>query len=172
MILQSSSSQEENEQYPSGDKDHELLAACIQLGMPTKPAEKRFSNSTLQSKLGNLLSSESSLRSGIPIKSRMAQSFPSPCQTVSTPTNNFPGTSKVASSADHKLTNSFCDNNENLLVNSSTVAKSRFSTSQESSAEPAKGISQAFLSKCLSVCKKYPALSQKSSFEQGERDFS
>lgn len=57
-------------------------------------------------------------------------------------------------------------------MNSSTAAKSledkRISASQESAADPAKGISQAFLSKCLSVCKKYPALSQKSNFEQGE----
>lgn len=172
VLFQSSSSQEENEQHKSGDKDHELLAACIHLGMPTKSAEKRFSSSTLQSKLGNLFSSESSPRSGIPIKSRMVQSFPSPCKSAAVSANNFPGTSKVTSSGDQKLISSFCDNNDNLLVNSSAVSKSledkRITASQESAADPAKGISQAFLSKCLSVCKKYPALSQKSNFEQGK----
>lgn len=126
------------------------------MGKPAQPQEKPLNSSTLHSRLGNLVSSDSTPRSGIPVKSRMAQSFPAP----------------VASSKDQKLSNSFCDDNDNVLEGSGSAEALVQRNSQDSNgAEPVKAVSQAFLSKCLSVCKKYPALSHKSSFEQGKDTF-
>ncbi|KAG8195400.1 hypothetical protein JTE90_001412 [Oedothorax gibbosus] len=148
---ESPSSQEETNRSNNHNQDHELLAACILMGKPAPP--QPLNTSILHSRLGNVQSSDSPPRSGIPIKSRMAQSFPA----------------AVPTSTDQKLSSSFCDDNDNVLESSGNAESSVQKTSGDvDGTEPVKAVSQAFLSKCLSVCKKYPALSHKSSFEQGK----
>lgn len=135
--------------------------------MPRNGGHKHQINTSLHSKITNLFSSISYSRSSIPVKSRLTQSFPAP--------QNFPGTSQSSNlPSSRHLTNSdgtICDDNDNLLVHSGTDQKQREDTfsSQINSSESKKVISEAFLSKCLNVCKKYPALSQKSSFDQASK---
>ncbi|XP_055953472.1 adenomatous polyposis coli protein-like [Argiope bruennichi] len=176
---ESSSSQENERQTQDEDKDNDLVAVCINLGMPSSSDHKQQINTTLHSKLTNLFSSISYSRSSIPVKSRLTQSFPAPCKPDATRQNysqNIPGSSSNLSTC-RNLTHSdgtICDDNDNLLIHSGADQKQCEKTfpSQNNSSESKKVISEAFLSKCLNVCKKYPALSQKSSFDQAELNLS
>ncbi|GFV51492.1 adenomatous polyposis coli protein [Trichonephila clavipes] len=174
---ESSSSQENEQQKQNEEKDNDLVEACINLGMPSQEQQMI---TTLHSKINNLLSSVTYSRSGIPIKSRLTQSFPAACKpetTCALASQNYfqsiPGTSQ-SSNLHTRMANSdgtICDDNDNL-INSGNIPKSQKQTedsmSPKDSFESQKGISEAFLSKCLDVCKRYPALSHKSSFDQAE----
>ncbi|GFT27323.1 adenomatous polyposis coli protein [Nephila pilipes] len=177
-----SGSQENEQQNQDDEKDNYLVEACINLGMP---GQKQEMNTTLHSKISNLLCSVTYSRSGIPIKSRLTQSFPAACKPETACANlasqnyfqSIPGTSQ-SSNLHSRMANSdgtICDDNDNLINSgntSSSIPKYHRQREdcmfQNDSSESKKGISDAFLSKCLDVCKKYPALSQKSSFDQAE----
>ncbi|GIX98211.1 adenomatous polyposis coli protein [Caerostris extrusa] len=182
LSQESSSSQENEQQKQDEEKDDDLVEACINLGMPSNIDQKHQINTSLHSKISNLFSSITYSRSGIPIKSRLTQSFPAPTipETTSTSSasqnylHNIPGSSQSNRSTGRNLSNSsgnICDDNDNLLINSGNLGQRQQRedfASRNDSSESKNIISEAFLSKCLNVCKKYPALSQKSSFEQGK----
>lgn len=149
------------------------MAACIKLGMPNNAGQMLHNNSILRSKVNNLCSSLTYSRSGIPIKSgiqtRLSQSFPSSASKPDV------ACLKPVDDNDNVIHSGNTDstersNSEVLLNNSasSLVKPKKFATSEHNFTESAKNGLSAFESKCLNICKKYPALSQKSSFKKPE----
>lgn len=194
---ETSSSHENNEE--DGDKDSDLIAACINLGMPNNTGEISHNNSILHSKLNNLCSSLTYCRSGIPIKSgiqsRLSQSFPTSStkpdvalgSTSGLSSLNIMPTSKCVNSTSTNVCSKPVDDNDNLIHSSNTESVERpnnnapldnsissfskprkFATSEHNFTETEKNGLSAFESKCLSICKKYPALSQKSGFKKAD----
>ncbi|XP_015927077.1 adenomatous polyposis coli protein isoform X2 [Parasteatoda tepidariorum] len=158
---QESSTSLENDDQQEKAGDNDLVAACISLGKPSA-VESPQQTSRTHSKGNNLCSSLSQIRSGIPIKSRLTQSLPSP--------NNPDATSTNAESHNFNIQNedqSLCDDNDNLVLESENVNSSPKKEVQRIS-DFEQNLKKAFESKFLNVCKKFPALSHKSSFEQSD----
>lgn len=202
FLFKTSSSRENDEDKI---KDNDLIAACINLGMPNNAGEMTHNNSILHSKLNNLCSSVTYSRSGIPVKSgiqsRLTQSFPSsstrPDVTSVRSTsqlnsiNIISSNSKSINITSSQMCSKPVDDNDNLIQSSNTDSAERpnnnvpldnsanslmkpkkFATSEHNFTEPEKSGLSAFESKCLNICKKYPALSQKSGFRKTDNSAS
>ncbi|XP_054706506.1 uncharacterized protein LOC129216321 [Uloborus diversus] len=181
------------------NEENEFAATCINSGMQNNSGEVLHNNSILHSKVNNLCSSLSYTRSGIPVKaginSRSSLNFSSTKSAVTAglPSSHFniqpahPKSINSHTSNNSRTTNAMCDDNDNLLFGSSnvnsvkneqqfieskatSVAKSKkIVPSEHNFSEGARSSIQAFESKCLNVCKKYPALREKSGFRMENR---
>lgn len=127
------------------------------------------------------------------IQSRLSQSFPSSTKPdVASVSNNsqlnslniMPPSSKFTNVTSNNTCFTPVDDNDNLIhsgnvdssakpnnnltqsSSSSLIKPKKFTTSEHNFAESEKSGLSAFESKCLNICKKYPALSQKSGFKR------